>query len=72
MLLIMLRNSCQFVQNFSKTQEKLLKPFPEAKTLSRMQEKATTAGIVTSKRRKATRESLSITGLDKYLEVVWL
>lgn len=54
-----------------KTQEKLLKPFPEAKkTLSRMQEKGYRTGIVTSKRRKATRESLSITGLDKYLEVV--
>ncbi|MDD2360350.1 MAG: HAD-IA family hydrolase [Syntrophaceticus schinkii] len=54
-----------------KTQEKLLKPFPEAKrTLNHIQEKGYRTGVVTSKRRKATRESLSLTGLDKYLEVV--
>ncbi|MGB4504338.1 MAG: HAD-IA family hydrolase [Syntrophaceticus sp.] len=54
-----------------KTQKKLLKPFPQAKkTLSHIQKKGYRTGVVTSKRRKATSESLSITGLEKYLEVV--
>lgn len=54
-----------------KTQEKLLKPFPEAeKALNHLQEEGYRTGVVTSKRRKATKESLIITGLEKYLEVV--
>ncbi|HBG22114.1 MAG TPA: haloacid dehalogenase [Peptococcaceae bacterium] len=53
------------------TQDKLLKPFPETKkTLNHLQEKGYHIGVVTSKRRKATRKSLDITELEKYLEVV--
>ncbi len=54
-----------------KNQERLLKPFPEAKrTLNQILQKGYHTGIVTSKRRKATRESLALTGLDRYLDVV--
>jgi pyrophosphatase PpaX len=54
-----------------KTQDKLLKPFPETKkTLNHLQEKGYHIGVVTSKRRKATKTSLDITELKKYLEVV--
>jgi pyrophosphatase PpaX len=54
-----------------KTQDKLLKPFPETKkTLNHLQEKGYHIGLVTSKRRKATKTSLDITELKKYLEVV--
>ncbi len=54
-----------------RTQEKLLKPFPEAKrALAHFHDQGYFTGVVTSKRRKAARESLSITGLEKHLEAV--
>lgn len=53
------------------TQDKLLKPFPETKnTLNHLLEKGYQIGVVTSKRRQATKKSLDITELRKYLEVV--
>lgn len=52
-------------------QEKLLKAYPRAQdTLIYLQNKGYRTGVFTSKRRNATKVSLSLTGLDSYLEAV--
>lgn len=54
-----------------KEQKKLLRAFPDApETLNYLRQEGYRTGVVTSKRRIATKEGLSLTGLKKYLDVV--
>lgn len=54
-----------------KNQKRLLKPYPGAEeTLSNLQKMGCRIGVVTSKRRGPTRDGLSLTGLERYPEVV--
>jgi len=52
-------------------QEEMLHPFPGAiDSLVQIRKKGYLIGVVTSKRRKPTRESLEITGLTDFMDVV--
>jgi len=52
-------------------QQEMLHPFPGAiDSLIHIRKKGYLTGVVTSKRRKPTRESLNITGLNDFLDVV--
>lgn len=60
-----------YVKFQQENQEKLLKAYPKAQdTLIYLQNKGYHTGVFTSKRRKATKVSLSLTGLDSYLDTV--
>ncbi len=58
--------------NFQReVQEKMLQAFPDTiESLTILRKQGYLTGLVTSKRRKATRDSLQITGLNDYIDVV--